>query len=269
MGPVALQWWKIGSDADQKLLAGSQHILIDDMMFKAACDIFLHTFPNDESSYAPQWTLPAPRVLIEMDHACALIRRRGHTEYVDITYCNPGKEIFYQVGSKSRSRDLWFETGMSEEAEAWLSQIVGILDICLALISEPRIVRASPVPRAMRKRSEKANVSPPALGWHKVGWTVGSETKAKQGAGGQDHSMPLHFCRAHWRRSEPGKPSAEKRPGRNGYWVWVKHSFKGHPDNGIKLHHYMPRVDPSGKSAPIIAATKDMYKEWDASNNQR
>ncbi len=171
-----------------------------------------------------------------------------------------------QIGRKCRS-ELTFPASRSnicDEINRLLSANSCVLDVVLSLIAEPNLVKRSAPSRAMRRQARKAGANPPALGWYKVGWTIGSEVRAQQGSGGADYTLPLHFSRAHWRRSERGKPSAERRPGRNGWWVWVKHSFKGHPDNGIKLHHYMPTVEPNGKSAATIAATQQMLKAWQA-----
>jgi hypothetical protein len=51
--------------------------------------------------------------------------------------------------------------------------------------------------------------------------------------------MPLHFCRAHWKRAPSG---GRARPGHEGLWHFVEGYWKGHPKNGTIMHDYAPMV---------------------------
>lgn len=127
------------------------------------------------------------------------------------------------------------------------------IDVLLNIIAEPRlIVKTAPL-RAHRKRAARLLGAVPLPAWHSVSWIVGGATKPKRDSGRENWRAPLHFSRAHWRRSAGTEPKAQTRDGKPGYWILVASSWKGHPDYGVKLHHYRPRANGERASATSAA----------------
>jgi hypothetical protein len=132
----------------------------------------------------------------------------------------------------------------------WLAeQGIWVLAITLSLMNEPRLVTRSTVehPRTSRRRIERLT-GKPALAYTKVTWQVGAGVKAKRDGSDEDGGlrMPLHWCRAHWRKAEEdwaGATWVEPRMGApKGWYIWVTDCWKGHPDHGIKLQDHAPRM---------------------------
>jgi hypothetical protein len=123
--------------------------------------------------------------------------------------------------------------------------------IILSLMNEPRRVSLRPASgldwtRQHRKRIERLT-GKPALAYSNVSWQVGAGVRAKNSKDGDsDLKMPLHWCRAHWRKAEPGMASAQwlepTQGSPAGWYLRVKDCWRGHPDHGIKLQRHMPRM---------------------------
>lgn len=112
----------------------------------------------------------------------------------------------------------------------------------LSVINEERFVqRTEGGNRQQRRHLERAYGFTP-IGWHRVTWNIGEAVKAKVAGSDPRNAMPLHFCRAHWRRAQEGQPKAIMRNDVPGWWCWVTECWKGHPAFGTKLHHYSPKL---------------------------
>lgn len=144
-----------------------------------------------------------------------------------------------------------------------------LIAIIVSLINEQRRVEAQPVKpeRQTRKRQEHLT-GQPAAAWFRVSWTIGKTVRAKGGKGNSNATtVALHWCRAHWRICEKSAPGATWHAPRRAWYTWVKDCWKGHPDNGVRLHHYEPRlldasrqsrrkVAPHRKSLAVLNAAK-------------
>lgn len=127
------------------------------------------------------------------------------------------------------------------------------LDILFTLMAEPRVLTKL-APRRPYRRQAKRSLGRITTDWHRIEWTVGEEVIPSEKRDRKLFRQPLHYCRAHWRRTHEGAPKAEVRRGHDGHWCWVQGCFKGHPDYGVKLASYEPHVDPLGVSEPVLAA---------------
>lgn len=156
----------------------------------------------------------------------------------------PGTDLMF------RNRAATPDTRTQAEKDNWLVFVAMIL----SLVVEHRRVDVSSVTpnRQIRKRQE-ALTGNPAAAWFRVSWTLGKAVRAK-GGNGKSHvtKIALHWCRAHWRICKPSARGATWHADRGGWYTWVKDCWRGHPDNGVRLHHYEPRfVDdprPQGRA---------------------
>lgn len=112
----------------------------------------------------------------------------------------------------------------------------------LSVLSQNRFVRRESGGSRQQKRALLRQYGFAPECWHRVTWNIGEDVKAKVAATDPQNAMPLHFCRAHWRKAQEGQPKAIERNDAPGWWCWVSECWKGHPAFGIKLHHYTPRL---------------------------
>lgn len=261
MGPNALRVFANGSPTLKKLLAKAQHFLIDEPLFDTAESIQRDTFEAHGQLHF-SGDLPAPVVVVEIEQAGLTVFERvpegigviipgAMPHMTDVSHV-----AVYNRGVKPsddcfRAND---ELDTKRLSDLHLLGHVNAIDILFSLIAEPRLTRLTQPVRADRRRAQRALGDTPLPVWHKVGWNLGETTTPKRQPADDGHRMPLHFCRAHWVRSEQGKPKAEQRAGHPGWWTWRRHSWKGHPAFGIKLHHYSPSLND--KSADLIDRTK-------------
>jgi hypothetical protein len=123
--------------------------------------------------------------------------------------------------------------------------------VILSLINEPRRVITAEADgmdwtRQYRKAVQRTT-GKAAQAYSKVRWEVGGEVRARIEAGADEaFKMPLHWCRAHWRKADAEMANAVwlasmlDRPA--GYYLWVKDCWKGHPAYGLKLQDHEPRM---------------------------
>jgi hypothetical protein len=270
MGPLALKLWQSRTlaDADKQSIIHAQHFFISEAITDACDEIVRKARPDDSVEFS--FKLPARSIWIE----CAAlpgyaVRVTRLTESkVSIHYYAREGELAVHVAERRgplKERILRLNEH-SNKGASLATDIVNTygLDILLALLCEPRLVKRSAANKSTRRRAARVFRNTPLPEWHRVTWTIGDKVVGRDRNQGTGDRRPLHFCRAHWRRADSGMPSAERRPGHDGWWVWVSHSFKGHPDFGVRLHHYMPNIDPDGKSLAAIAAAEAMVGQWRA-----
>lgn len=304
MGPLTLELWR----RDPKIrpvLSGAMHVSISSAVQKVVLSIVSAEIeqmasdlqkPKSEAYDAVfEVRMPAPAVCLEFEeeNPGVLLLVRDESGWVSVLPFNDedsSYDFYHRSGpplsfrstrdaAKDDNSVLWMNpkftsgTGSREEHKLRMARMAMSADTTLSLLAEPRLVVRGEPSRSDRRRAQRALGANVPLAWSRVTWTVGAPTKAKDEPGDETHRKALHFCRAHWRRSHEGAPKAELRPGRSGWWTWVEGCFKGHPDFGIKLSTYVPKVDPGGKSAAALsamAATRNaMVAGWKARNVNR
>lgn len=153
------------------------------------------------------------------------------------------------------------------------------ISMILSLINEPRRVSKSAAigldwSRQHRKSVERLT-GKPALAYTKVTWQVGAGVKAK--ATGSDAEsglrMPLHWCRGHWRKAEEKWDGATwvspRISAAKGWHIWIDDVWKGHPDHGIKLQDYAPRMigEKSASRGSVVSVPNAV--KWAAMSAQQ
>ena len=278
MGPLAQIAFK-HSDADyKKHLSEAMHVQLDPTMPRRVYEIS-EAFPADEF----EGKLPHSKVFIE--NFMSVKTEDGHSPvgllvmrdddaglgddgsiYVFASFAEPtengsiGRALF---GYRPRTRTISFdinrtagrteeEVEKSEDFEEACAQAAA-LDVLFMLMCEPRYVRQTPMSKLKRQMAGK-KIGQKALRhtWVKLGWAIGADVKAKADPGGTAPAKAFHMVRAHWRNyGDRQTAKAERRAGRDGWWVWVDSHFSGNPALGEIKHHYQPKLDDA-KSARVV-----------------
>lgn len=287
MGPSSLQVYEKGTPLLRRIMASAQHFLIDQSLFETATSI-QHDTTTNEAIWAFDAALPADHCVVEFETSGVVILSKGVASDVDVRMPGflPPESWDHPVASYNRG-----VFGPHDEACTIHKALprdkvdphlvlrgVHTLDIIFSLIAEPRLTTLQPPSRPMRRRAQRVfqGVVP---AWNVVKWRVDAPTTPKNADPMPGTRMPLHYCRAHWMRGQEGWPKAEQRPGKEGWWVWRRHSWKGHPDFGVKLHRYRPVIGSASgareKSKPKIeiageialeamqAAGQSATREWE------
>lgn len=272
MGPLALRAFALTTDSGLRDdFARAQHFMIDDSIVSAATQL------NNMQVGLPgadlfNWEMPADVVCLEV--RCGLYMIVDYGDFVDyLVFIGDSPEAIglrtwprtnlVQKLERGHSSNKQMRHALATEHAEQIAKTVHVATIILSLIAEPRLVIRRPMPRQLRRHAARAlnGICVPA--WHRLSWAIGDEVAPKNSSSTSDGwRAPLHFSRAHWRHAKEGDPKAERRPGYPGWWCWVRHSIKGHPDFGIKLHHYTPKIDADGKSAATLAAAEAVLTAW-------
>lgn len=164
--------------------------------------------------------------------------------------------VSFQPGSS------WLEDYLPPDDEIDISAVALWISMLLSLINTPRLVERSKISpsRALRRRMERTFGSVP-ITISRVNWTLGRAIKAKVASGDIAHGVALNWRRAHWAAAKVGEPKAEWVKDRlTGLWAWrrwVVDCWVGHPDFGIKLNMYRPKLegdtDGPGSLTPAAA----------------
>ena len=273
MGPMAQIAFRYSDSDFRNHLSEAMHVTLDETMPKRVYDISA-AFPADEF----EGKLPHSKVFIENFMSAPLngetvpvgllVMRddESDTIYVFASFHRPtdagsiGQALF---GYKPKSRTISFDKNRtagrteaqvekSEDFEESCAQAAA-LDVLFMLMCEPRYVKQTPVSRLKRQMAGK-KIGQKALRhtWVKLGWAIGADVKAKADPGGTAPAKAFHMVRAHWRNyGDRQTAKAERRAGRDGWWVWVDSHFSGNPALGEIKHHYQPKLDDA-KSARVV-----------------
>lgn len=173
---------------------------------------------------------------------------------------NAGIDAFISALDRSNRVKL-HGSFLNKHGDVGKEALVSIFRICCVignLLCEPRLIKSDAAARHKRKRFTRACEAPLPV-WHEVRWRPSSEDR-EHGTDAPEARMPLHFCRAHWRKAEEGWPTAERRPDHDGWWTFIKSVWKGHPDFGVKLHKYVPDFGEEGarRSAKRVETSPEL-----------
>lgn len=156
----------------------------------------------------------------------------------------PGTDRLFR--NRHAIRDTWTELNN----DCWLLFVAMILSL---IVEHRRVDVADVDPNRQTRKRQEGLTGQPAAAWFRVSWTLGKAVRAKGGNRKSDVTkVALHWCRAHWRICKPTARGATWHADRGGWYTWVKDCWRGHPDNGIRLHHYEPRfmddLRPQGRA---------------------
>lgn len=235
-----------GNVDDCRFIEGAKHFVASERIAKTVGEMSASEMlkPGDDPMVFPTASrLPAKSIVLASDgldgHVICLWEIAGG-----------GINLLYTDGVE-RSIGYTFFPGtsyMGQEGDSPDPEVRRVFEISLilSLINEPRLVLSSSraATRQQRRRFERTH-GRSAMAWVDVTWTVGKSVKATCSEGAESHRKPLHWSRAHWRKSEESEASsvwvdAHYGPG---WYKWIKDSWKGHPDFGIKLGGHNPIMD--------------------------
>lgn len=273
MGPNTLKLFLKSEPQFQQTILNSPHFLIDKNVMKAIGQVTERWYLDaeiDSSSFRFQFDgrAPSTTTFIETVGGTFVWELFDEGDTVHITVYDMKLEDPAPYMLRYAKRDLAFEAfdpfgapiprtvtslGGFPPFSYWLSAAIH-LDILLTLIAEPRVVNLRTPRRSARRQARRLVGAKQPVRWHSVSWTIGEKIVPSCSHARKQFRQPLHYCRAHWRRTHKEAPKAEARRGHDGHWCWVQGCFKGHPDYGVKLASYEPHVDPLGVSEPVLAA---------------
>ena len=144
-----------------------------------------------------------------------------------------------------REDKIFLQNNPRSLANSMLYTSTRIGDVFCSLLSEPHLIEKTQLPRAERRRLARDMPGyDPSTRSYLVHWRPATTGRTSERAEDEpSHHKPLHFCRAHWRRYDRPTLHSIQRPGKPDHWVWVKHTWKGHPDYGVVLHDYVPDIE--------------------------
>jgi hypothetical protein len=186
----------------------------------------------------------APSYNVDERWVYAVVPTNPHTSVI---------QLFCSFVAKTDHVFMGRDDLLDKESYDLAREILASLDTLFSLMAEPRFVEQTPFSRLKRSMAAKA-IGRPALrhAWVKLGWTIGSVTRAKGNIPGSAPQRALHWVRAHWRRYDHQTPKAVHRPHREGWWVWIDRHRSGNPALGEVKHHYVPKLDDPGKSSRVV-----------------
>ena len=267
MGPLTRRAYLATTDLEQRAdMETAAHIHVSREMW-ARINELVKLLPDDACF---EGRLPAPVVVLEIEGLRSVLFT-SNGEWVGVMCLaeegSPTLNLalcFYQKrGNHMRFSDTSFLGEPKEnllglnEFQALVHMICNKADLLFSLMAEPRFIVQNPVSRLKRAMSGKAT-GRPALRhtWVKIGWTIGGSTTPKSTIAGSAPARPFHMVRAHWRNYfDRHTKSAEERPYRPGWWVWVEAYYSGNPALGEIKHHYRPKLEDPGKSSRVVHAT--------------
>ena len=177
----------------------------------------------------------------------------------------PSKAIqpFFRFRPRTGEVDSLAPSPTGEDVR-YAQEMANVLDLLFVFMAEPRFIVPDPFSPLKRSMAARA-IGQKALKhtWIKLAWTVGGKTRAKGDQPGSAPQKAFHMVRGHWRDyGDRQTPKAERRPGRDGWWVWIESYKCGNPALGEIKHHYQPRLDPekSGKAVVNVLAAR----QWQA-----
>lgn len=248
-----------------RLLEGAQHIEVEFSIFdfarklahdhckRKSSEFGEIPFPDGARLFANSIALtidfPARTANIESDRqVCQIFLREG--EFVNLASLTEAERKF-PSGRNFLHIAGWipgkYSIAYGGEAVKHIGEVQTFITamecaFLLSLINQHRFITNNLGASRQQRKAFERRFGFAAMGWHRVTWNIGEDVKAKVARSDPDNAMPLHFCRAHWRKAAEGQPKAIKRNDEPGWWCWVSECWKGHPAFGVKLHHYTPQL---------------------------
>lgn len=283
MGPLALTLYNFiarheGRDPEAKhalnKMRASAYFLID-LSFLETCRDIAAQFPPEDFTDK----MPAEDVFIEVEHPSgwrtgymlgpdatlggviamsSIVEDKESSEGYRLGDIGHWRPRTCAVGITNRARARYPKDASEEQVMAGehfnnAVKMAELLSTMMELLCEPRLVERSVPSRADRKRAARAlgEAGLPTT-WARVTWNIGEKTVSKNQKADEGHGRPYHMVRGHWRNyGDRQTASAERRPGRPGWWTWIETHHAGNPAFGIVGHRYDPKLHPE-KSALVV-----------------
>jgi len=245
MTPNAMDVLKRSNGPLRDMLLQAQYFSISERLYNDCFSIMRDKhkrFYEESSNEQFSFPLPSKTTVISYSQYFDILIIDNYSASIDILVIRNGSiHHIWNSENVNINHKLKIDQTESDFLAAIFQQLL-MIEIILNAIAEPRLIAKRPPCRQFRKNVQRAIGAAPLPAWSFISWSVGDTTHPKQDDGSDTWRAPLHFSRAHWRRAKGTEPSARPRDGKKGLWIWVASSWKGHPDFGIKLHHYIPRA---------------------------
>ena len=227
------------------------------------------------------------KMVVEIDSkfpAMILFRvREGHTQ-ICIYFKTAKFPFLKRVGGRTELVLIFQHSGNSFEAESISPQVKELLennipqgslqpdqiteltDYATGLIMKldqvmslmhrpPKFIKLQDRKSKFGKKAQRKGWIDTSIRWTTVTCNAAVQTPQSSGQGGN----ALHYARAHWRRSKESHPASKLRKDQEGYWTWIRGTWRGDPAYGVVLHNYSPSFNsPKNKLEIPISISKDM-----------
>lgn len=264
MGPLTARAWREMTPEEKPRLESAGHVLIDKAMWDRLYEIAISLPPEVDF----EGRLPFPATVVEVEGYASMLMEPTTTgkegPLVAVHLLSEHEGMYsglwgaYMVRGNQVHLGKNFKKYMAQNDLAIqnLSTICAKVDLLFSFMLEPRFIAQSPVDRHTRRRAGRM-LPEQAMKhtWVKIGWTIGGSTRPKVTTPGSAPQRPFHIVRAHWRLYDRQTPKGERRPHREGWWVWIESHYSGNPALGEIKHHYTPKIEDPGKSSRIIHQT--------------
>lgn len=278
MGPLSLSVYARAEPWLRDMLVRAQHFNVSQETMKPISDICdAIAKATDEGPHFFEWTLPSSLTVVEIDNlpAAFVVEQHPHNENTVLLYVLHEKGISH-VATTYRYTDTinHHTTAFMANYKIDFDLTMGLavqLDVLFAAIAEPRLVQKLAPSRPFRRSAKRMLGAASPVAWYTLAWTVGRAVHAKIGNGDENHGVALHVVRAHWRFLDRQTKATIYRKGSRGkgWYLWIRHHFKGHPDFGVKLHRLQPKFGPDSAAAlrvvkanATLAARDRMISDW-------
>lgn len=215
-------------------------------------DCVIDRLPEDDAG-VPHEALPTPQSSIPPADKSILVYGRGafiahrHNEEVVCGFLSAdGLHLLggYIPGRPCTVTNLcWKEAGPNTCAT-----LVDLVAFTLAIVNEPRVVNLSAGITRQQRRAAQRGFGFAVDAYTKVTWDLSKPCVAKTARDPDFHSMPLHWCRGHFRRAGRNFAGAVRRPDafreedRDLWWQWIDGYWRGHPAFGVKKSIHAPKL---------------------------
>lgn len=259
MGPNTVREFERAGPATQLAIASAMHLNPSLRLWETLGDLAKAGW--SELGDGIEGLIPSPNVIVDVGLASYLFQ----TEEDCLTLTVLQWDSKFRVRTRDPAPKLEAGGRVEELNMADQRRAIGVAataiykaDLLFSLMNEPRLVVKAPPPRQQLRQAERKLGGDVPAAWYQLKWTIGEETASRADSGDGSYRLPLHHCRAHWMWVGHESENAEWRHGRRGpgWYTWRGHSWKGHPDFGIKLTRYAPEIDADGQSAAVISAVR-------------
>lgn len=278
MGPNTIKVWEQFFAEDNREACGyvqrAQHFQISEGIYEVARKLAGKAMHDGEESVKLEdlevaFEMPSPSVVLELPEGTVLLVGEGnnpdqiwvhvlHLTVEDASGPVAWKSLCIGVPRSGSVTDAYLSEGIPESLWNMMVTFAMQADAILSIVATPRITTLSQPTHKDRERARwKLGQAKVPVVWKTVAWKTDEPVNNPERNGDPTQRNALHFCRAHWARSEEGKPSAvnnrrdplTKEP-IPGWWVRRSHSWRGNPAYGVVLHDYTPRFGREEGSGP-------------------
>lgn len=229
-------------------LENAQHFMISDTIRDVVFKTADHNYPLAETTLDEiicDFVMPAQLIVLETSGWSIMIGsvegRHDRIAIIPLYDSDEGARVQAHSIEVPRHGPLsnYMKTkNMHRAAEVTLLKLAVLAMTTISLLNTPRIVdHGPPVSKDMDRAKWKLGASRVPVAWFNVTWTINKRVTAKTDRSEEGWHQALHYRRGY-----------EMRNG-----TWVEGHWRGHPDYGIRLHRYTPKLigEPKRRGSKI------------------